>query len=439
MAVEDRANWSMVAVAGLLAFIAMLDMSVVNVALVDISRELDIDQETAQWAVLGYQLPVVALLLPAGMWLNGAPGRSVLLVSVAGFAACGLLAAAASGPVWLIGARIAQGVFGAALFVLMPVVAARSAPPALRGRAMSVPATLGPLGAVIGPAAGGPLVDAFGWQAVFLVKIPVCLAAFLLTLRHGDPAGRWTTPDLSSVRGAALSASGVGLVLLGLTFATGSPTWAAFCIAGLVALVVWSRGAGRPVRAVVHESGTGGVHAAVLVLALAFATMNYLVGLRLQEVDRLSATATGTTLLAFAAGMGLAGPVGGRLADLFGAHRIAPAGAALTAVGMASLLTLGPQWTQGEVAWRLLVAGVGMGLYGGPAQLLVMTSVPAEKAATAGATVQLARSLGFTLGPACATAAWTAGGPSAGLWLATVAACGAVPLLFPRGRNPLSV
>src|SRR3954451_8086252 len=80
---EDR--WMLVAAAGVLAFVAMLDMNIVNVALADIADGLNVSAATAQWAVLAYQLPVVAFLLPVGRWLDGAGMRTVVLVATAGF------------------------------------------------------------------------------------------------------------------------------------------------------------------------------------------------------------------------------------------------------------------------------------------------------------------------------------------------------------------
>ncbi|MGE7433385.1 MFS transporter [Kitasatospora sp. NPDC001175] len=149
-------------VAGLLSFVAMPDMNIVNLAVSSLSHGFRVAVETAQWAVLGYQLPVVALLLPAGQWLDRTGLRPALLCATCGFALGSAASAAAPSALWLIAARMVQGAFGAVLFVLMPVLAARSVRPELRGRAMSVPATLGPLGAVTGPALGGLLLDHFG-------------------------------------------------------------------------------------------------------------------------------------------------------------------------------------------------------------------------------------------------------------------------------------
>ncbi|MFJ9797356.1 MFS transporter [Streptomyces sp. NPDC101145] len=437
---EPADRWLLVAVAGLLSFVAMLDMNIVNIALAAISDSLDVSAATAQWAVLGYQLPVVALLLPVGRWLDGVGQRSALLVAAGGFAVCSALAAVAPWVAWLIAARIAQGAFGAVLFVLMPVLAIRSVRPEARGRAMSVPATLGPLGAVTGPAVGGLLLDHLGWRAVFLVKIPVCLLALVVAWRAMPKDGRLRGLDRRALVDTALVATGVTVLLVSLTLAYDAPGWLLPALAAVPPLWWWLRGpGGRPVTGALRDSRAYPAHGAVLGLAAGFAATHYVAALYLQRDTGFSATATGLALLAFPLGMGVAGPVGGRLADRYGARPVAVVGASLTALGLLLLVPLGDDWSLPDIAWRLALAGVGMGLNGGPTQALVMGAAPRERTATVAATLQLARSLGFTVGPALATAAWGLAGPAdgvrAGLALAAVAACAAVPLIAFRGRT----
>ncbi|MFE0508800.1 MFS transporter, partial [Streptomyces sp. NPDC058964] len=452
---EDR--WPLVATAGVLSFVSMLDMNIVNVALADIADGLHISAATAQWTVLAYQLPVVALLLPVGRWLDGTGPRFAVVLATAGFGLCSALAAAAPWAAWLIAARLAQGTFGAVLFVLMPVLAIRSVRPHLRGRAMSVPATLGPLGAVTGPAVGGLLLDHWGWRSVFLVKIPFCVLALAVVMAvpsarpeseaAGD--GRPRLPGRRSCADALLVATGVAALLLALTLASRGPYWPALAIAAGPPLWWWLRGpGGRPMTRMLRTNGLLRAHGAVLALAVGFAAMHYVVALQLQRGDGVSATTTGLTVLAFPLAMALAGPLGGRLADLphsrlrssggtpTGARRVAVTGAALTAAGLLLLVPLGEGLSPLDTAWRLALAGVGMGLNGGPTQALVMGTAPPDRTATVGSTVQLARSLGFTLGPALATAAWAIGGARAGLALAATAASLAVPLLALPGRRP---
>ncbi|BCL25314.1 MFS transporter [Streptomyces aurantiacus] len=411
----------LVAVAGTLSFVAMLDMNIATMALADISTDLDVSPAMAQWTVLGYQLAVVALLLPVGRWLDGgATGgaglRSALVLAVCGFALCGLLAAAAPWMAWLAAARIAQGSFGALLFVLVPVLVMRSVPPELRGRAMSVPATLGPLGAVTGPAIGGVLLDTFGWRAVLLVKLPVCLAVLLVAVRVMPKGGRPAAPGRQPLTDAALVGSAVAALLLALTLAPTVPAWLLLVVAALPPMLWWlRRPAARPVLDVLRASDASGAYGAVCALATAFAAMYYVVALRLQSDSGLSATATGLTVLSFPLAMGLMGPVGGRVADRYGPRPAAIVGAATTALGLTLLALIGgDDWTRGDVAWRLALAGAGMGLYGGPTQTLVMTAAPPGAVGVAGSLVQLSRGLGFALGPALAAAVWGLAGPAHG-------------------------
>lgn len=435
---EDR--WPLVAVAGLVSFVALLDMNIVNVGLADISRAFAISPGVAQWAALAYQLPVVALLLPAGRWLDQVGQRPALLTALTGFTLFSMFAAVSPWPAWLFVSRLGQGIFGAVLFVLMPVVAARAVRPQLRGRAMSVPATLGPLGAVAGPAIGGLLLDAVGWRAIFLVKIPFCVLAFVLAWRHSPREGTLQPPGKHSLADAGVAAAALIAVLLALTFGGEKPAWLGLLLVAIPPLVLWLKRA-QPVRDVLQEAGTGRVTLAVLALAAAFGAMNYLVALHLQRTDGVSAAETGLTVLAFSAAMAVLGPVGGKLADQWGARRTAVTGAVLTTAGLLLLLPLGEAWQPADVAWRLAVAGAGMGLYGGPVQLLVVGAAAPGRMGTAGAAVQLCRSLGFALGPAAATTAWSVGGGGpnvlAGLLLAAMAAVAAVVLLALRPAVPV--
>ncbi|MFD8702098.1 MFS transporter [Kitasatospora sp. NPDC059648] len=434
-------RWSLVAAAGLLSFVAMLDMNVVNLALTDISSGLHVSAAVAQWAVLGYQLPLVALLLPAGRWLDQVGTRPALLLAVGCFATCSMLAALAPWMSWLITARLLQGAFGAVLFVLMPVLAATSVRPELRGRAMSVPATLGPLGAVAGPVVGGLLLDHLGWRAIFLVKLPVCLAAVLLVRRNAPRRGRLRLPDRGSLRDAALIGAAVAAVLLGLTLAPKAPQWLLLALPAAPLVRLWlRRPGGRPVAEVLRAAGTAGVNASVLALAAGFAACQYLLVQYLRGPHGESATGTALTMLAFPLGMVLAGRVGGRLADRWGARPTALTGAALTTCGLALLVPVDSGWSTVDVAARLALAGAGMGLNGGPTQALVMTASPPGKLATAGSAVQLSRSLGFALGPALATATALADErpgtrTHAGIALAALVAATAVVLLA-RYRRP---
>lgn len=403
---DDRAA---VAVAGLLSFVAMFDMNVVNVALPRIADGFDADPRPVQWVVLAYAIPTVALLLPAGRWLDRVAARPALLLAVAVFAAANLAAVVAPSLPVLVGLRALQGVGGAVLMVLMPVLAMAAVAPQRRGRAMAVPATAGPVGGVLGPAVGGPLIELAGWRVAFVPAVLVSLAAVVLVRRSRIVAGVLAGPDRAGLVDATLLVAGLGVVCAVATGLLTGPA-AVTVVAGVAALVAWgARPGARSVAAALRPGGTAPT-VAVALLAGAFAAASYLVAVGLQAGGSGPAAA-GFVLLAFPLGMVVAGPPAGRLADRFSPRAVAVAGVALAAVGFALLAALPDgEWTPVDVAWRVALAGLGTGLYGGPTQVLVLAGAARERMATAGAGVQCARALGFAVGPAAAALAWNSHG-----------------------------
>src|SRR5690606_17430551 len=168
-------RWALVAGAGIAVFMAQLDATVVQVALPTIEADFGTATSLSQWVVLAYVLPLIALSLPSGRWLDGVGARAALTFAVTGFAVSSIAVGLAPGMGWLIAARVVPGGFGAVLFALVPVLATTAVRPEARGRAMGVVMTLGPLGGVSGPLLGGLLVDTLGWPAIFYLNVPVGL------------------------------------------------------------------------------------------------------------------------------------------------------------------------------------------------------------------------------------------------------------------------
>src|SRR5829696_2450219 len=199
MAVAERSaqrdRWWLVVAAGLGVFIAVLDMSAVNVALPVIESDFGTTTSVSEWVVLGYLLPLISLALPCGRWLDSVGRRPALVLSVSGFALASVAVGLAPNIGMLIGARVVQGSFGAVLFALTPVLAATAVRPQARGRALGVVATLGPLGGITGPALGGLLVDTIGWPWIFYLNVPVSAVLITIGLVQLPPGERLRLPD----------------------------------------------------------------------------------------------------------------------------------------------------------------------------------------------------------------------------------------------------
>src|SRR5437868_1733282 len=178
----DRKWWVLLAV-GVGTFMSALDGSVVNTVLPVMAGSFGSDIATIQWVVTLYLLVVSGLLLSFGR-LGDLRGHKAVYVTgfvvfVLGSALCGLAPTAGA----LVACRALQAVVAAMLFANSPAILTRNFPPAQRGQALGLRASLTYLGQMVGPFLGGWLAVQFSRRAVFYVNVPVGLLALLLSLR----------------------------------------------------------------------------------------------------------------------------------------------------------------------------------------------------------------------------------------------------------------
>lgn len=403
-------RWSIVVAAGLAIFMAQLDTTIVNVALPTMGADLHAQAGVLEWVVLGYLIPLIALSLLCGRWLDGSGQRAAATIASAGFAVASVLVAAAPQVIALVIARVGQGAFAAALLAAAPVLAVDAVREQARGRALGVVSTLAPLGALTGPALGGQLVDLVGWRVIFLVNVPVAVAVLLL-VRRLDDRRRLRAPEWWWVGEAMLLAAAAILALGALSLATthGLPWLLGLAVAA--APVLWWRRTrtSRPVRELVAERGMRAPHVALLTSYTAVLAAQFLVPFFMQQTLHTSAGVVGLTLLAYPAASALVGLASGTLADRRGPRAVAAIGAAVCTVGLVLLAPLQP-WTPVAIGWRLAVVGVGFGLLVTAVQTAALANAGPDRLGLTTATTNLARQAGLAVGPAVATLAWGLGG-----------------------------
>ncbi|MEV6067248.1 MFS transporter [Nocardia sp. NPDC052001] len=213
----DRSSRRALLVACGAAFIAFLDLSVVNIAFPAIGRDYPgTAPATLTWVVSGYAVAFAALLTPAGRLADSLGRGRVFLGALAGFALTSLLCALAPGAEWLITGRFLQGATAAFLIPAGLGLVLSATPPARIGMAMAAWTAAGGFAATVGPAVGGALVDWFGWRSVFVINVPIALAliAFGLTLTTNEERHRDGLPDLL---GTAATGLGIGAVVAAVT------------------------------------------------------------------------------------------------------------------------------------------------------------------------------------------------------------------------------
>jgi MFS family permease/DNA-binding CsgD family transcriptional regulator len=441
-------RWWIVGGMGLAVFMASLDMSIVNLALPAVRDTFGATTATTQWVVLGYLLPLVALALPIGRWLNGIDHRAVLVCACAGFGVASMAAGLAPSIGWLIAARMVQGLFGSALMTLIPVLTSTAVDARYRGRAMGLVDTLGMLGLISGPALGGLIVDSVGWPWIFYVNVPVCAALVIIAFVQLPRSSRIVAPERDAAIEAAVLTVAVAAVMIGLTLAAGpAPQLLVLALLAVPLVIFWYRlRASLPVRELLVVPAMQGPLAALMATAAATGLVFYIVPFHLLTVLHLPVPVAGLTMLTFPLAAAVLAPAAGFLADRYGDRRIALAGMVTLTVGLLLLIPAGQSWTASDVAWRLAVAGAGIGLFNAPNMSAAMSASPAGLLATAGAATSVARQGGFACGPALATLVWGLSGyrpggiPGVFVTAAVVVVAGAVALadsLWPQSLRRL--
>jgi MFS family permease len=279
---------------------------------------------------------------------------------------------------------------------------------------MSLVATLGPLGAVAGPALGGVLVATVGWPAIFYVNLPVSVLVIGIGLRSIPAGGGLRRPDPTWILESGLLAAAAAVLLAALTEApVRGLGWLTVAAAALPLLYIWSRlPASRSVAGLVGGSGLATPMAALLLNVTGIAGAAFMAPFFLEQRLHVSSAMTGLTVLAFPLGMAATSSIGGYLADRWQARGMTVIGTLVIVGGLFLLAPLSRGWDPIDLSWRLAVVGVGLGLFAGPNMAVAMQQAPAHLLGTAGAATSLARSLAFALGPALVTVPWALAGYS---------------------------
>jgi EmrB/QacA subfamily drug resistance transporter len=381
---------------------AMLDSTVVNVALPRIGRDLDANLSALQWTVNAYMVTLAGLILLGGALGDRFGRRKVFVVGVVWFAVASLLCGIAPNAGVLIVARALQGVGGALLTPGSLALIQASFHPDDRGRAVGLWSGFGGIGAAVGPFVGGWLVDGPGWRWVFLLNVPVALVCVPVALRHVPESGGGTARSSEAesrgqrahgrfdVLGAVLGALALALVTYALIEAGGGGAVVAVsAVAGLaaaVAFVVVERRRPDPMMPpdIFASRQFTAVNLVTLCVYAALGGFFFLAALQLQVVVGYSALAAGTALLPTTVLMLLLSARSGELADRIGPRIPLTVGPLLCAAGMLLMLRVGPGASYAaDVLPALLVLGLGMVTLVAPLTATVLGSVSVVRAGLA--------------------------------------------------------
>ncbi|MFE3504461.1 DHA2 family efflux MFS transporter permease subunit [Kitasatospora sp. NPDC059146] len=401
----------LIVVMALASVTATLNATIVGVGLSPLADNFHTTLTTAEWVITGYLLAVAATIPVTGWAVDHFGGKKVWVFGLVLYT----VTAVASALSWNIGAlvtfRILQGVAAGIIEPVMMTLTARAAGPARLGKVMgllALPMTLGP---VIGPILGGVIADNLHWSWLFLVNVPIVLAALVFSFKvvpADVPAeGERATFD---VLGTVLLSPGFAVLVYGLSQTAhegfGSPTVLVSLLVGVALVagfVVHALTTRRTPLIDVRLLANKGFTAAVVAMALTGAavfSLYVLLPLYQQQVHGQSLMASGLLLAPFGVGTFLGMPLAGRLSDKVGANLLVPVGAALVVLG-----TLGNALSSGTTGQLVLgvyalVSGLGLGCVGAPTLASLYRTVPLEKTSGATSTMLSLNQVGGSFGVA---------------------------------------
>ncbi|MGI3784306.1 MAG: MFS transporter [Janthinobacterium lividum] len=401
-------------------FIALLDTTIVNVALPTIRTSLNASESVLSWIISGYALAFGLALIPAGRIGDRIGHKWVFFTGIALFtvasAACGL----ARSDTQLVVFRVVQGLAGG---IFVPAVTAFIQllfPGRLRGKAFAIMGAVIGVSSALGPIAGGLIIQAFGetsgWRLVFGVNLPIGVAtlvaaALLLPGRHETAAGARAGIDWL---GLLLLTAGLVAVLVPLIEGQdkGWPAWTYVTLgAGVLLLVVFAlwevaytrRGASPlvPPHLFGHASFTGGVVLALVYFA-AFTGIFFTLSILWQTGLGHSALASGVVSIPFAIGSIIASSQSNRLAARLG-RTVLVIGTALVSIGLIWLWLVlrdgdPATLTHWDLLAPLLIAGLGNGAFIAPNAQFIIATVDRAEAGAASGVVSTVQRVGSAIG-----------------------------------------
>ena len=384
-------------------FIVTFDAVVLNVSLPSIRTDLGGGISGLQWVVDGYTLMFAALLLAAGAFSDRAGARRAFTVGVVGFivasAACGL----APGLDALVAARFVQGAAAALLVPAAMALIGQAYPdPSARARAIGIWAMGGAVASSSAPVLGGVLTVA-SWRLIFLINIPVGIAAVTLAARAAPSPRRDVPFDRLGFTTAVLAMGALtfGAIEAGERGFTSPLVVTAFstAIMSFAAFVAWQRRAPNPVVPLeLFRHRNLSVSVAVgFAFVVGYYGLPFVMSLYLQQLHGLSAFRTGLVFLPMMLIGGVGTPFSAALAERLGARTVVCTGLVLMAVGLALLAVASATASPPMVAALMLLVGLAGPLIMPPITSVLLNSVPDSLAGTASGVFNTSRQLGGAL------------------------------------------
>jgi EmrB/QacA subfamily drug resistance transporter len=404
---ETAGKWWVLVAIGAGTFMSALDGSVVNTTLPLISRSFTSTIAQVEWIITIYLLVLSGLLLSFGRLGDLQGHKRVYIAGFAIFLVSSALCGLASSVNLLILYRGLQALGAAMLMANSPAILTKSFPARQRGQALGLQATMTYLGLTVGPSLGGWLADQFSWRAVFYINVPVGLIALALSVRFIQADHPSNVSERFDPLGAFAFMAGLVVLLFGLNQGH-AQGWTSPVILGALGvsavLLIWfvrieSRAQSPMLDLQLFRNWgfSGAVISAVLNYTCLY-TITFLMPFYLLQGRSFTPTQAGLILTAMPIAMAIVAPISGTLSDRIGTRVLTMIGMAGLALGLYLLSGLGPDTPPAQIALRLSVVGIGVGVFVSPNTSALMGAAPRSRQGIAAGIMATSRNVGMVLG-----------------------------------------
>ena len=429
---KEHANkWAVLAISAAGGFMTTLDSSIVNIGLPAIAKTFGVGVSGAiEWIIIGYLIVIAAVLLSFGRLADMIGRKPIYELGLVIFVVGSILSGAATTLGFLIAARIFQGLGGALIFSVNIAMITSVFPANERGRALGWNSVIIALGISVGPTIGGIITQYLTWRWIFYVNVPVGILVLLATVRVLTERAHKGQGRFDPV-GAGLFAVGLASLTLGLSFGQEwgwtSPGLIAAVLIGVVALtaaIFVERRVSDPILdlALLTNRVFSSSNISFILCMLALFAPGFLLPFYFEELRGFSVVQSGLLLTPLPITLAIMAPISGTLADRVGSRWLSPLGLAVACLGLFFLSQINAQSTLFDIIWRLVLIGVGQGLFQAPNTRAMMGAAPRSEQGVASGLLATGRVIGQSLSVALAGSIFTSlGAAAAGTLLATKA------------------
>lgn len=390
-------------------FMALLDATIVNVALPEISRHFGGNVGKISWIMNGYNLAFAVFILTGSRLADQFGRKKVFLIGLFMFTLTSLLAGFAPSLNWLIAIRICQGLAGSIILPVTIPLAMELFPKEMQGTIVGVWGAISGLAAASGPALGGILTEKFNWEWIFFVNVPLGIISLLLTAvlikESYDPTSskKLDWAGTATITGAMFCFT--YMLIKANDFGWGSRNTLLLLGGGilLTALFFWAEWKGKEPMlplSLLKIRPFAGAALTLLVVGAGLMNLSFLASFYLTRILGMTELKAGLILSVLALFSMVSSVITGPLSNKWGARWFGAAGVVLFIAANYWLSLLGANSGTADVIPRLGLAGLGLGMIMAPVMAATIRNVPEEKVGISSGIVNMTKALGSVLGVA---------------------------------------